>query len=108
MSEDLKELEKLTEQIRKLSQERIDKFGVDWFNKLKREHKKPFKEHTKISQKDINIHIKKIEMFMALNNLNQSKACKKIGVSRNILFYLKNGYCSSNTNKILSEFNYEK
>jgi predicted XRE-type DNA-binding protein len=100
------ELEILTEQIRKLSQERIDKFGEDWFKKLKQQRKKPLKEYTKISQEQINIHIRNLEMYMALNRFSQAKTAFKIGVSRNVICDLKNGYCSGRTHEILSNFNY--
>jgi hypothetical protein len=80
---DIVELVRLTEAIRKLKAQRIKKFGINWHDKLINKTGYRWDEATRQQ------YIRKIEEYIALNNLTKTQAMRNIGIYWNVFDRLK-------------------
>jgi DNA-binding NtrC family response regulator len=105
--EQFDELKNICEQITILKRKRIKKYGRNWASKMQNFDR--LSRHKNIVSKDkINSYLRKIDETMALKNYNISKIFSRLGISRNIYYYLKDGYCSLRTEEILDNTNWNK
>ena len=105
--EQFDELKNICEQITILKRKRIKKYGRNWASKMQNFDR--LSRHKNIVSKDkINSYLRKIDETMALKNYNISQIFSRLGISRNIYYYLKGGYCSLRTEEILDNTNWNK
>ena len=94
------ELQKLTDEIKRLKAERINKFGKEWYLKLANCNGHRWDDKTRL------MYGRKIEEYIALNNLTIGQAMKDIGINRDVFNRLRNKKINSeNQNKIEAFFN---
>lgn len=97
---EIQELQKLTDMIKRLKEERIKKFGKKWYLKLANCEGHRWDDKTKL------MYAKKIEEYIALNNLTIGRAMQNIGIHRSVFNRLRNKSINSeNQNKIEAFFN---
>lgn len=97
---ELQELQKITNTIKKLKEKRVKKFGKEWYLKLANCNGHRWDDKTKL------MYAKKIEEYIALNNLTIGRAMQDIGINRNVFNRLrKKAINSENQNKIEVFFN---
>ena len=97
---ELQELQKITNTIKKLKEKRVNKFGKKWYLKLANCIGHRWDDKTKLE------YAKKIEEYIALNNLTIGRAMQHIGIHRNVFNRLrKKSINSENQNKIEAFFN---
>lgn len=97
---EIQELILITEQITKLKQERVQKYGKNWALLLGR---KPPEGHRcdKIPQLK---YAKKLEEYMALNKLTIGELSSEIGISRHFFNYLRTRSLNVKNQKKIEEF----
>lgn len=92
---EIQELISISNQITKLKKERVQKYGKNWAVLLGR----------KRCDNTIQLQLlKKLEEYMALNNVKIGKLSLEIGVSRNFFNRLKTRSLNVSTQKKIEEF----
>ena len=97
---EIQELILITQQITELKQKRVQKYGANWALLLGR---KPPEGHRWDKSTQLK-NAKKLEEYMALNNLTIGELSSEIGINRNFFNYLRTRSFNFKNKKKIEDF----